>query len=164
MPFTATAIANELLDRAADSRSTLTQINIQKLVYFAHGWNLAWRNEPLILESIEAWQYGPVVRTLYDQFRRFGSDPITDRARDFRIDSNGKFVTPIAAIDQSEPGIDARNVVGAIWQQYGSLKPFQLVELTHAPNSPWEKSWSSKQSVIPNDEIQRYFKGLMTPA
>jgi uncharacterized phage-associated protein len=164
MPFTATAIANELLDRAAESGSALTQINIQKLVYFAHGWHLAWRKEPLILESIEAWQYGPVVRTLYNQFRRFGSSPITDKARDFKIDSNGKFVTPISAIDVTNAGIYAKSVVGAIWQQYGKLPPFQLVELTHAPNSPWEKAWKGSQSVISNDEIQRYFTSLMTPA
>jgi uncharacterized phage-associated protein len=164
MPFPATAIANELLDRAEESRAGLTQINIQKLVYFAHGWHLAWRGEPLILDSIEAWQYGPVVRNLYNQFKRFGSDKITDKAVEFLFDASGRAVMAPSCLDETPSGKYARNVVGAIWNQYGQLKPFQLVELTHVPGSPWEKAWKAKQALISNEDIQRYFSELRTTA
>jgi len=159
MPFPATAIANELIDRAAESRATLTQINIQKLVYFAHGWHLAWSDKPLILDSIEAWQYGPVVRSLYSQFRRFGSDPITEKAMEFGF-SSGKFVTSIPSIELTDEGVYARNVVGAVWQQYGKLAPFKLVELTHAAGSPWERAYTEGRRLIGNEEIKEYFAEL----
>jgi uncharacterized phage-associated protein len=161
MPFLATAVANELLDRARDSGTALTQINIQKLVYFCHGWHLAWSKNPLILDSIEAWQYGPVVRNLYNQFRRFGSSPITEKAVELRMDSFGKAVLSPPCFDLSAEAAYAKNVIGAVWQQYGKLSPFQLVELTHAPNSPWEKARKSNQAIISNDEIEAYFRSLL---
>ena len=164
MPFSATAIANELIDRASDSHSALTQINIQKLVYFAHGWHLAWRGEPLILDSIEAWQYGPVVRSLYNQFKRFGSNRITDKAVEFTIDASGRPLMALSCLDDSANGQYAKSVVGAIWKQYGLLKPFQLVELTHASGSPWDKAWKAKQPLISNEEIRAYFSGLAKTA
>ena len=162
MPFPATAIANELLDCAEDSFSSLTQINIQKLVYFAHGWHLAWSKKPLILDSIEAWEYGPVVRNLYNQFRRFRSKPITEKAMDLRMDNFGKVVTSLPCLDQSLDGVYAKSVIQAIWKQYGQLPPFQLVELTHVPDSPWEKARRSGQTLISNDEIEKYFTGLLS--
>ncbi|ADW67187.1 Panacea domain-containing protein [Granulicella tundricola] len=159
MPFPATAVANELLDRASAEGLSLTQINIQKLVYFAHGWNLGWSANPLILDPIEAWQYGPVVRNLYNQFRRFGSSPITGKAVEFRIDSNGKIGTTCPTLEDAY----SKSVVGAVWNQYGRLQPFKLVELTHAPGSPWEAAWNAKKALIENEDIRRYFSALAQP-
>ena len=160
MPFSATAIANELLDRAAESRSSLTQINIQKLVYFAHGWHFAWKGEPLIFDSIEAWQYGPVVRSLYNQFKRFGSEKITEKAVEFTFDASGRAVLMPSCLDDSVSAQYAKSVVATIWKNYGRLKPFELVEITHAPGSPWDTARKAGQSLISNELIKAYFLGL----
>ena len=55
----------------------LTPIHILKLVYIAHGWSLAIGEHPLIRNEIEAWEYGPVIRSLYDAVKRYGRDPIS---------------------------------------------------------------------------------------
>ena len=68
------AIANEFLRRAG--KAGLTQMQIQKLVYFAHGWNLALSNEPLTTDSPQAWNYGPVYSDLYDHTKYFGRGQI----------------------------------------------------------------------------------------
>ena len=131
MPYPANAVANELIDRAAESGTPLTQINIQKLVYFAHGWNFAWFDKPLSEEHFEAWQYGPVVRTLYRQFRRFGSERITEKAVDLSFNSLGNIVSCVPSIPESADGSLAKSAIGAVWKHYGTMQPFQLVELTH---------------------------------
>jgi hypothetical protein len=77
MPYPAAAIANEFLELAKANGQALTPMQIQKLVYFAHGWNLAITGEPLIWERVEPWDYGPVVRNLYRNLREFGSGAIT---------------------------------------------------------------------------------------
>ena len=163
MAYRAASIANELLDLSDQSGRKLTQIEIQKLVYFAHGWNLALRDQPLIGEFIEAWRYGPVVRTLYDAFKKFGSDPITEKAISWRMGSNGKFGCETPAIQSDSPSDDfyARELVSRVWQKYGSLTPFKLVEITHLPDSPWRKAFEHNKPYIPNDSIQAYFKSLM---
>jgi uncharacterized phage-associated protein len=163
MAYQAASIANEFLDLADRAGRKLTQIEIQKLVYFAHGWNLALREQPLIGEMIEAWKYGPVVRTLYDAFRRFGSDPITEKVLHWRMTPQGKFTTEAPSIESGSKSSDVytQALVKDVWNKYGSLAPFKLVEITHLPESPWWKAYSEQKTYIPNDEIQTYFKGLM---
>ena len=158
MPYPAAAIANYLLDRADAAGQTLTQINIQKLVYFAHGWHLGIQGAPLIEEPIEAWQYGPVVRRLYDAFKRFGSQRIETRAVDLQVNAKNQ----VFSLTPRLPATDTftRSFVDAIFEKYGSLAPFRLVELTHVEGSPWEKARRTGANVILNSDIQTYFASL----
>jgi uncharacterized phage-associated protein len=48
----------------------------QKLIYLANGWSMALRHSKLIEEPFEAWDFGPVVRKLYDALKRYGSGSI----------------------------------------------------------------------------------------
>jgi len=162
MAYRAAAVANEFLDLSDQAGKKITQIEIQKLVYFAHGWNLALQGQPLIGELIEAWQYGPVVRTLYDAFRRFGRNPITERATSDSF-TGGRFVceTPVIHSDAPEDDLKARALVRSVWQKYGSLTPFKLVEITHLPDSPWRRAYEEQKPYISNEAIQSYFKSLI---
>jgi uncharacterized phage-associated protein len=163
MAYRAAAIANELLDLSNQAGRKITQIEIQKLVYFAHGWNLALRDQPLIGEMVEAWQYGPVVRSLYDAFKKFGSEPITEKAVSWRMSADGRFLNEIPSIQSETPADDvfARALVRSIWQKYGTLAPFKLVEITHLPDSPWRQALEQNKTYIPNESIQAYFKTLI---
>ena len=79
-PYRACAIANYFLERA--EREPITQMKVQKLVYFAHGWHLGITQKPLINEQVEAWPYGPVIPSLYQDLKRWGADPITEPIKD----------------------------------------------------------------------------------
>lgn len=87
--YRATSIANGFLSLAEQSGKQLTQIEIQKLVYFAHGWNLCLFDSPLIGEQFEAWKYGPVARGLHAVAKNYGSDPITQKVVDWDIKHDG---------------------------------------------------------------------------
>ena len=80
MPFSAKAVANVFLELADAAKQTLTPMKLQKLVYYAHGWYLGLTGRPLLDELIQAWSFGPVVRSLYNEFKEFGADPITHKA------------------------------------------------------------------------------------
>lgn len=160
MSYRAAAIANELLDLAARDNRKLTQIEIQKLVYFSHGWHLALVGQNLIEEQIEAWKYGPVVRSLYDAFKKFGSSEITEKAVYWKI-SNSRLVPSWYPTIQSasvEDDACARAVVQSVWKKYGLIPPFKLVEITHLNGSPWQKSQERGDTYIPNEEIKEYFE------
>jgi len=77
MPHSSLAIANEFLRRAREIDRSLTQMKLQKLVYIAHGWCLAFSKSPLIEDRIEAWEFGPVIRRLYDATSRYGRSPVS---------------------------------------------------------------------------------------
>ncbi len=164
MTFPAAAVANEFLELARQSGRSLTPMQVQKLVYFSHGWNLALTGEPLIDERIEAWDYGPVVRSLYKDFREFGSGKITKPAKAPNWDGP-EFTWNVPCIDDS-PDDEANDFTKAllrkIWQVYGGHSAFQLSEMTHVEGSPWTQARENGTTVIADNLIQDYFEDLST--
>ena len=164
MAYRAASIANEVLD-LSDGRK-ITQIEIQKIVYFVHGWYLAYRHEPLVGELFEPWKYGPVVRSLYDSFKRFGSDAITSKASVWQTDTEGRIVesTPAVISNNAQEDSYVRSLTRSVWDKYGTLAPFKLVEVTHIPNGPWAEAYAAKQTYITNESIEKYFVSLIPKA
>ena len=56
----------------------LTNLQIQKILYLIHLFYLGRKGDPLINESFEAWDYGPVLPSLYHEINFFDSDPVLD--------------------------------------------------------------------------------------
>lgn len=161
MPYhSSLAIANEFLRRARDERRQLTHMHLQKLVYLAHGWGLAVTGKPLIEDDIEAWEYGPVIRKLYDALRHYGRGAIPGQIRwgddtPFRFDNRGEA--------KAELRPEELAVIDKVWQTYRGYEAFQLSALTHAERSPWERAYEpGKNRVIDNDRIWDYFAELAT--
>jgi uncharacterized phage-associated protein len=112
--------------------------------------------KPLIDESVEAWQFGPVVPSIYHQFKIYRNNPIKELATVFRP-KQFVFVTPKIT------DLGLRPLLEKIWEIYGKLNGVQLSKLTHEPNSPWFEVWENKGGKnrkhidIPDDLIKEYF-------
>ena len=160
MPFSAAAVANEFLHLAHRDGRTISPLKMQKLVYFAHGWHLAITGRPLLSEPIQAWQYGPVIPTLYRQFKEWGADPIRFPATK---DAHGDTTIPRLDDEGSREEVEiARPIIERVWKQYGSLSAAKLTTLTHSENTPWARVPDKEEpgTVIPNDDIRDYFLQL----
>ncbi|WP_106638619.1 Panacea domain-containing protein [Allosphingosinicella vermicomposti] len=161
----AVAIANEFLKRAGSGG--LTQMQLQKLVYFAHGWALALRDAPLVAEDVEAWNYGPVYRDLYDHTKYFGKDPIErlitpddDEAARFFSRSKDPKAPYEAELTDYE-----RQLIDAVWMRYGKLSGARLSALTHQRNTPWFDTFKSGRSeAIDNERIKQHYTELAAKA
>jgi uncharacterized phage-associated protein len=166
MSFPATAVANEFLTIAMAAGKELTPMKIQKLVYFAHGWFLALTGEPLISEQIEAWQYGPVIPSLYQEFKEYGNLPVVTPAFETRYDGwKPSFV--VSRLGGSGDAVDkARQVINKVWQLYGEYTSVRLSNATHAAGSPWSQVYAEgrKHTVIPEETIKTYFRELANAA
>lgn len=143
-PYKAKAIANYFLAKAEGEHKPLTPMKLQKLIYFAHGWHLALVSKPLIDERVQAWEFGPVIRTVYDEFKQFGSAPITGRASSLEV-VNGRILSFEPTIAPS----DGQTVefLDRIWDVYKPLSAFQLSALTHQGGTPWEKTYPQNRGV-----------------
>lgn len=167
MAYPAKAVANEFLKLAKADGKPISPMKLLKLVYFAHGWFLAITDQPLIEERVEAWQYGPVIPVLYQEFKRFGNDPITARATDAPRYEGGKFISDIPYIDVSacDPSAsEAKALIEKVWKTYGSHSAGQLSSATHQPGTPWEQTYvQGQRSLVISDEvIKGYYKKRMT--
>ncbi len=156
MAYDARAVANYFVQRAEAQGKPLTPIQAIKLVYFAHGWCLGLYERPLIDDEVEAWDYGPVVRPVYDAFKRFGNQPITELAKETRFLEPGASRRDVSANFSDED----RTLLDKIWATYGKFKGFQLSNLTHLPGTPWDVIYKEhgQNAIIPDELIAEYFR------
>lgn len=142
----ARVVANRFLELAKEEHRQLTPMQVLKLVYIAHGWMLGLNGRPLIEQPVEAWQYGPVVRDVYNGVRSYGRDPVRDA-----------MWAPQQQLDYYE-GDMVRQVYGL----YKHMDGIALSNITHMPNTPWAETYRPGQfgRVIPNDLIAAHYQRL----
>ena len=150
--YPAATVANNFLERAARERRSLTAMQLLKLVYISHAFNLGYGYGPLINEPVEAWKYGPVVRSLYQQVRDYGGSSVTELLqtgpniwdRDSQVDSRSE------------------SVLDNVWRSYGHFDGYRLSDMTHMPGSPWWITWNdlggrNQVSAVIDDNLIREF-------
>lgn len=118
-----------------------------KLVYLCHGWMLGLHGRPLIWEQVEAWQFGPVIRDLYDAVRHYKGEPVPELLPPHQ--------TP--KLEWTE-----EDLIGQVYELYGQDSGLALSRLTHADGTPWSITWEQfgQNSIISNDLIRDHFAGL----
>jgi uncharacterized phage-associated protein len=140
----AISVADYILDKARERGHTLTPMQVLKLVYLCHGWMLGLYGRPLIDEYVEAWQYGPVVRSLYSAVKRFRASPVQG---------------PLS-VGPEHFSPEEKNIMDQVVDLYGHFTGPQLSQLTHASNTPWRCVWDGGDTIIPNELIQQHFEEL----
>lgn len=77
MAYKALDIAKKLIFLAqqdeANGGECLTNLKLQKLLYYQQGFHLAAFDAPLFNDSMESWMYGPVVPVVYDTYSHCGA-------------------------------------------------------------------------------------------
>ena len=145
MKYDPKVIAEWFIHRASAEGDPVTQMKLQKLVYMAHGWNLGLFDSPLIDDVVEAWKWGPVIRSLYGDYVRFGASAI-DAEPD---------------LDYPKVGTRTKKLLKKIWGTYGQYTAAQLSDLTHRKGTPWSQVYDpNRKKVIPNRIIQAHYKEL----
>ena len=158
-PYNAAAVANWFLARAERDGVSLDPIKLQKLIYFADGWCLALTDKPLIDEHIEAWDYGPVVPSIYHEFKDFGRNAITRRATAFeprpgKIAGFATFLNSKIVEPEIRDDPDTEQLLERIWRVYGKFSGVQLANMTHAPDSAWHKARATTPDGRKGTDIQ----------
>ncbi len=144
MVYSVIDVANKFIDLAKKD-NCLTNMQLQKMVYIAHGFNLALRDTKLYYEDTRAWNFGPVVPELYKELQKYGSSEVTEKIESDNL--NDKFDKGSSAIIQ------------AVYNNYKQYSGMQLSDLTHQDGTPWRETWGYNQyGVIPADDIYKFYK------
>jgi uncharacterized phage-associated protein len=143
----ATTAAQWLVRRATDAGVPLTNLKLQKLLYYAHGYYLVRHHEPLVRDGFQAWDNGPVCPQVYKAFKSYGSAQIDNIAVD------GERV-------ESRLGSDAVEVLHEVWDRFGSWTATELWNSTHTIG--WDQVYEPNARNIAIDDalIEDSFRRL----
>ena len=136
-------VAKHILSLRRDLETTPMQLN--KLVFLCHGWMLGNTGTRLIDEEVEAWPYGPVVPSIYHEYKGYRSNPIDTRQISIERDR-------VSLTDDQKQSIKKTET---FYRRYGA---WQLSEITHSEGSPWRSSRDAGDVHIPTRRIKRYYR------
>ncbi len=150
-------VVNYLWEKAQAEEKEVTPLQMIKLVYYCHGWMLGIYHEPLICQNVEAWQFGPVIRVVYQKLKKYGRDPIKEPIND-------------RWLRRQKPPDFTKNqcrIMDEVWGKYQQFTGIQLSSFTHHEGTPWYNIWTDlgqvmwektgKNPVIPDKVIEDYF-------
>ena len=155
------SVANHFIELAKREGQPISNMKLQKLLFFAHGHNLGLRGVRLVDEVPEAWDYGPVFPSIYHAFKAYGSQPITSPGACFVWNSDGT-VIQVPAPPISDPA-DIQ-MIEAVWNSYKNYSPIQLSNMSHVPAGPWEQArkLGYKNADIADETVKAYFQPNIT--
>ncbi len=160
MAYSPATIANYFLNKASTEGRALTPMQLIKLVYIAHGWHLGYLSAPLINEEVQAWRHGPVIHSLYNSLKRYGSGAVSEL-----IQTGPSPWSRDANVDPGSAGL-----LDSVWQNYAGYSGIQLSNMTHQPDTPWSIAWiregghSMYFAPISDSLIERHYKEKIAQA
>lgn len=123
---------------------TISNLKMQKMLYYAQGHYLALFDEPLFNDEIQAWRYGPVVKKVYDKFSLY-----KDLSIDFKELEN---------YDNKVYNEQHLDFLPFIFNKYNSFSAWELAHKTHS-EEPYLKNFSHyNTNEIPQEQIKAFFK------
>lgn len=142
MAYKVLDIANKLLAKAENvcGGDLMSNMKLQKMLYYEQGYHLAVFKTPLFEEDIEAWMYGPVVPSVYEHFRQYGSGGIEPEVKE--------------EIRLSEEEEDLFNEV---FDAYVDFSAYGLMRKTHE-EAPWRKTTTGPGNVIDHRKMIDFFE------
>lgn len=150
MAYKAKDIADKLIYAAwmdeANGGDRLTNLKLQKLLYYEQGYHLAAFGTPLFNEDVEAWMYGPVVPKVYDEYSKYGASPLP-------VCEDREKLVPLSE--------DEENLFYQVYDAYRDFSAIGLMNLTHK-ESPWLSARPhNRGTVISQESMAKYFKTRM---
>lgn len=153
LAYTPQHIANYFLDRAQEEGRGLSPLKLIKLIYIAYGWVLALTGKRLFDEPIQAWKHGPVIPSIYHEFKHYRSGSICEPSGIFDMDTGGYEVPKIPKSDAT-----TNLILEKVWAAYSGFSGWALRNKTHEAGTPWSKTFDgSMDNDIPDELIGPHF-------
>lgn len=141
--YRALTIARYIIEKCNDEKKTISNLKLQKILYFVQANFLVSKNQPCFSEQIEAWDFGPVVPEVYREYKIYGGASIPVFFR-----SNA--ILSISA--------DDRILIDEMIDGCAGYSASALVEITHH-QTPWVEAYNKpgKNNIITNESIRDFF-------
>ena len=139
MPHNVIDIAKKIVCKTdAEHGDTISNLKLQKLLYYMQGFHLAFFDAPLFNECVEAWMYGPVVPVAFHEFKKYGN----------------RAINPANYTDELELTDEQQQLFDTVYLQYNRYSASALMKMTHT-EGPWKRH--NIGEVITNEELRSFF-------
>lgn len=133
-------IARYVISRCTQNERPISNLKLQKILYFIQAEFLVGMDKACFEDDIEAWNHGPVVSCVYFEYNVFGSTNIPDQGNDgFELISK-----------QDKAHLDAIIDTASKYSAWG------LEKITRQ-QKPWKNAYKRNNKVIKQEEIKEYF-------
>lgn len=141
--YRALTIARYIIERCNEKDKTISNLKLQKILYFVQANFLVSKNQPCFPEQIEAWDFGPVVPEVYQEYKTYGGASIPAFFRSYMV---------------SSISLDDRKLIDEMVDSCAGYSASALVEITHR-QTPWIEAYNKpgKNNVITNESIKKFF-------
>ncbi len=126
-----------LRDFNNEDTDDISNLKLQKLLYYAQGCFIAINDRPLFEDDIVAWTHGPVVEAVYKEFKKYGSKGIDE------------------IYDNVDINEDDESLLVDVYEVFGKYSAWGLRNMTHS-ETPWQTT--ERNGVIDLEVIKQYFK------
>lgn len=133
-------IARYVINRCTQNEKPISNLKLQKILYFVQAEFLVSMNRACFPDGIEAWPHGPVVPDVYFEYMIFGSTNMPDQGDD----GFGSIS------EQDKDHLDAIIDAAAKYSASG------LERITRRQR-PWGNAYKRNNKVIKQEEIKEYF-------
>lgn len=143
----ATELAKYIVSFFDHKGDLITNKKLQKLIYYVEAWGLVFLDS-IYDENIEAWVHGPVVREVYNEYKKFGySQIIQDYPKDSSASKELGKLEKVLDINE-----DKKELIEIVLEKYGAMSSFQLELLVHQ-EQPWLEA---REGLGPTDKCNKY--------
>lgn len=139
--YDALTIAMYIINKCFEEGAPVTNLRLQKLMYFIQGMSYVIKNRAMIKDEFYAWQYGPVVPKIYFEYNGYIGNPI-------------RITYAINNIENEDV-----KIIDYVINQLKQYKDSVLVTLSHEKDGPWY-GHRLDRSIIKKEEIRKYFMEL----
>lgn len=137
-------VGNNILQRGFSEDIDITPMKLQKLIYLVYKRYYKKNSKALFSEPFEVWKYGPVVRSVYDEFKYFGANSI----KKYAMEPNGSVL-----IVNEEMFESFKNALDYVWDKYKYYDGIPLSEMTHRKNTAWWKAAKREDAYLNDQDI-----------
>ncbi len=129
----------------------ISNLKLQKLLYFCQAFSLAKLDRPMFKEELSAWKYGPVVSEVYEKYKEHENNPLPE---------------PELQEGATNLSDEDKVVVREVLEIFGGYSAIRLMETTHS-HKPWKDlekrvEKGERDIVIPQEAMKKYYKPMLS--
>ncbi len=143
MKYTASDIAKFLITSFQKQNVEISNLKLQKLLYYTQAWHLALYGQPLFQDPIQAWVHGPVVPSVFREYKEYAWRPISKK---LKIETPNNVAFHLNEVIRVYKGFDAPTLERMTHQE----TPWKETRGTLSPDEPSNRE-------ITQESMKKYF-------